>query len=122
MGSFSCIFRFSRLALVPFLGLAALGCESRGTDEARRFSPPPPAIAAGTHVDFALLNERVLTPYCTACHGEFGTEEGLLLFVKPGDPGGSALYLDMAQGTMPPGGPAASDPLLEIVRNYITGK
>jgi hypothetical protein len=108
----------SKVVLVVAACLAA-GCESRGTDEASRFAPPPPALAAGTHVDFALLKEKVLTPYCTSCHSEFETEDGVKPYVKPGDPGGSSLYLDVSTGDMPPGGPQLADTVVQIVSDYV---
>jgi hypothetical protein len=111
--------KFGIGSLAILAALAVAGCESRGTDEARRYAPPPVALAAGTHVDFALLKERVLTPSCTSCHAEFDDEAGVRVFVKPGDPGGSALYVSMTQGAMPPGGPPLADTVLDITREYI---
>ena len=120
MGKFSCIFKYSQGVLAAgLIALACAGCESRGTDEAGRFTPPPAALAAGTKVDFGLLKDRVLTPYCISCHSEFGSEDGVKPYVKAGDPGGSLLYTDPAQGAMPPGGPALADTVTDVIREYI---
>jgi hypothetical protein len=106
--------------LAPLIAALALtACESRGTDEAARFAAPPAPLAADTQVDFALLKDRVLTPYCIACHSEFQSEDGVKPYVKAGDPGGSLLYTDAAQGIMPPGGPALADSVTDIIREYI---
>jgi hypothetical protein len=108
----------TEILIAGVMSLALAGCEARGTDEAQRFAPPPLPLAADTHVDFSLLKERVLTPYCLDCHAEFQDEAGVSSFVKPGDPGGSTLYLTMAQGMMPPG-ETVPDTVLEIVRDYV---
>ncbi len=71
----------------------------------------------------------VLTQYCVACHGEQGAHKDRMFVnraamvkdqhVVPGSPDASAVYLRIANGTMPPGGSRLQDAEVAVIRRWI---
>lgn len=109
------------------LGLSMIfaGCgKGNGTNESNLFphSNNDPAFSQNEVVPYARLRDEVLQPKgCIGCHGSMATEAGLLLDVVPGKFADSALYVSVANGSMPKGGLRLSEYQLNLVRAYIVG-
>lgn len=95
-----------------------VGCEKSGTSEHTLFQSAP-SIEGG--VDFATLNSFILKPMCLRCHAWAGDEGQVQSRIVPGNPDASSLYVRMANGSMPQGGPAATSAQLDVVAAYING-
>lgn len=95
-----------------------VGCEKSGTSEHTLFQAAP-SIEGG--VDFATLNSFILKPMCLRCHAWAGDENQVRSRIVVGNPDASSLYVRMANGSMPQGGPAATSAQLEVVAAYING-
>ncbi len=95
-----------------------VGCEKSGTSEHTLFQAAP-SIEGG--VDFATLNSFILKPMCLRCHAWAGDEGQVQSRIVPGNPDASSLYVRMANGSMPQGGPAATSAQLDVVAAYING-
>lgn len=105
--------------LLAGFALLATGCLPRGTNLGLEYAPIDTDLS---HVDYAALRKNVLVPAkCLDCHDEFNSENGVLKYVAPGDPEHSPLYLESANGDMPPpgSGPKLTDQSLAVIRAYI---
>lgn len=109
-----------------FLGvsLAVVGCEGQGTDENHRFSQVQ-APPDDQPITYAILRAQILETKCLRCHGDgsfdgdFSTEDRLRGYVAARNPEASQLYVRVANGSMPDGGPALSAAEVSIVKRYI---
>lgn len=72
---------------------------------------------------YPVIQTRILTPYCVRCHTNFGEYSSLVSsgYVVPGDPLSSKLYLEVALGEMPKGGPRLSDEQVMAIRDWVAG-
>ena len=122
MDKSSYMYRFKLLALgvwaIASFMVLSTGCLPRGTDFSKLYREPMPAMIA---VNYTALRASILTPQCISCHADFGTEEGLLNYVVPGDSTSSALYRSVANGSMPPKGPPLTGTALGMFKTYIDG-
>lgn len=108
-------FNMKTMLILLFL---LVGCEKSGTSEHKLFQATPP-IEGG--VDFATLNSFILKPLCLRCHAWAADEGQVQSRVVAGNPEASSLYVRMANGSMPQGGPALTSAQLEVVAAYING-
>ena len=97
------------------------GLKTPAPDNHAPISTPVPVSTPPAAADYAAVRARILAPRCLQCHGDFGAEAGLKSYVTPGDPGSSSLYQSVANGSMPPGGPAISADDLALLKTYIAG-
>lgn len=72
-------------------------------------------------ITFETLKNKILTPYCIACHKGFAEEKKLLKKVEPGDPEESELFQVVKDGSMPKDVPPLTSQELDLVRRYIVG-
>jgi hypothetical protein len=93
-----------------------VGCLPRGTDESTQFGATDVDLSI---VSFASLESQILQRYCTTCHAEYKSEEGVLRDIVPGNPGASKLYQRVASGSMPRGGPRLKGRALTFIERYI---
>lgn len=89
-----------------------------GTDESARFKISP--LNQG-QVDFTVVKNLILTPFCVQCHTWANAEEKVLQRVVAGNPAASNLYLQVESGRMPQGLPRLSTNLLLVLQKYIEG-
>lgn len=108
---------FAALSLATAAAAMAVGCEPRGTDLGAAYSPPV-EVELPAEITFAYLKTNVLDPSCVSCHEDMATEQGLRTYYTAGNSAASALYLRVADSTMPPGAPL-SDPLILAIKTYI---
>jgi mono/diheme cytochrome c family protein len=74
-------------------------------------------------VSFATLNATIFTPQCVSCHSaalpsggvNLSTYTSLVTQVVAGNAAGSTLYINVANGTMPPGGALTATQVNEIL-------
>lgn len=95
-----------------------VACEKSGTNEHTLFQAAP-SLENG--VSFAQLNSFILKPMCLRCHAWAADETQVRARTVPGNPDASALYVRIANGSMPQGGPVATSIQLEVVETYIKG-
>jgi hypothetical protein len=111
---------FKPFFVVSFFAFVFLSsCKTpTGTNENQQFKVQP--LITGP-VDFNLLSEFVLTPYCIRCHKWAQNEEGLQKYVIPGRPESSELFLTVANGSMPESGPILTKAQQSLISRYIKG-
>jgi mono/diheme cytochrome c family protein len=109
---------FYRVALIALLGVTFL-VESCGK--------PPGADVSESASTYSSINAIIQTS-CLQCHsgsgpgpGNFSSYSSLLAsgFVIPSDPQGSELYIQVANGDMPQGGPPLSSSDVQAIYNWI---
>lgn len=110
---------FNKIYFLAWLLLASCGNKIiTGTDESSRFRISP--LLEGK-VDYTLVNNLILTPFCIQCHAWANTEEEVLKRIVPGNPKLSTLFLNVDSGRMPQGLPRISQNLINILQKYIEG-
>lgn len=95
-----------------------VACEKSGTNEQALFQSTPPI---SDRVSFETLRSFILGPKCVSCHGWVNDEALVRNRVVAGNALGSSLYIRMANGSMPQGGPALTSAQLAVVEAYING-
>lgn len=79
-------------------------------------SPSEPVDSIVTYQTF---KTQVFDKHCMLCHKLLSTEEALSIWVVPGEPEKSKLYIYTENGSMPKWEDPLTSEELEIVRNYI---
>lgn len=104
------------LSILAFSFLVGCGRPSRMMDESAL------ALSSASVPDFETLNKTIFTPKCIACHAAFATYEGLMSsgVVLNKNPEQSQLYLKVASGQMPKGGPTLSEASVKAIYNWIS--
>jgi mono/diheme cytochrome c family protein len=108
------------------------GCGSTSSDLARpaaaQASPNPGASPSVLPATFTSINQTIIQPMCISCHSgaaaprgvDLSTYSGVVAQVVPNNPDSSQLYKSVANGSMPPNGPALSSAQLQQITSWIS--
>jgi mono/diheme cytochrome c family protein len=95
---------------------------------AAQASPAPGASPSVLPVTFTSINQTIIQPLCISCHSgaaaphgvDLSTYHGVVAQVVPNNPDASQLYQSVANGSMPPNGPALSAAQLQQINSWIS--
>lgn len=123
------------LFLITGMSMTLFGCGSDDTsnstmDQQPRIavSPSPsPSPSSSSTPTFSEINQTIIQTSCISCHSgsspsggiNYSTYAGVLTEVTPGNPSTSPFYTSVANGNMPPEGPALSSAEIQEIYDWI---